>query len=388
MAYYKAFRKGMICMGKQYAENTDFEEQGADKCCAAGMMHFCKEPMDVLNYYPLVDEHGDFSEFATVEPLEKVIESGDKCASKKIHIGTKLGLKGFIEAIVNVLIEKTKDKDKSDNFGRISSSDYHAQISSSDNSTWISSSGDYAQISSSGDCTRISSSGHCAQIGSSGDYGQIDSSGYCTRIGSSGYHTQIGSKGDRVQIGSSAYDAKIGSSGDNAQICSSGDGALIGSSGYNAQICSSGNGAHIGSSGSHALISSSGNYAQIGSSGSDARIGSSGYDAKIGSSGNYTQIGSSGNYTQIGSSGSGARIGSSGDCARIKMGGVRSVAACVGDNGAIKGKIGCWIVLAEWKMMNNEYTPVRVKAAKIDGKKLKEDTFYQLKNGKFVEVDE
>ena len=243
MAYYKAFKKGMICNDKQYAENTDFEEQGAENCCEAGMMHFCKEPFDVLNYYPLVDENGDFSEFATVEPLDKVIEKDDKCASKKIHIGAKLGFRGFIEAAVNVLIEKTKWK------------------------------GD----DPSGDWAKIGSSGDGAQIGSSGDW------------------------------------AQIGSSGDGAKIGSSGDGAKIGSSGY------------------------------------------------------------------------GAQIGSSGDWAKIKMDGLRSVAACVGNNGAIKGKKGCWIVLAEWKNIDGQYTPVCVKAAQIDGETLKEDTFYKLKNGEFVE---
>ena len=106
MAYYKAFKKGMICNGKQYAENADFEEQGAESCCKAGVMHFCESPMDVLNYYPLVDENGDFSEFATVEPLDKVIKKEDKCASKRIHIGAKLGFKGFIEAAVVVCAGK------------------------------------------------------------------------------------------------------------------------------------------------------------------------------------------------------------------------------------------------------------------------------------------
>ena len=307
MAYYKAFKKGMICKGKQYAENTDFEEKGANECCVAGVMHFCKEPMDVLNYYPLVDENGDFSEFSTVEPLEKVIEKVDKCASKKIHIGAKLSFKGFIEAAVNVLIEKTKGKNES------------------------------------GDGAKIGSSGNYAKIGSSGDDAQIGSSGNYAKIGSSGNYAQIGSSGNYAQIGSSGNGAQIGSSGDYAKIGSSGDGAKIGSSG---------------------------NYAQIGSSG------------------NYAQIGSSGNGAQIGSSGDYAKIGSSGDGARIKMDGTRSVASCVGNGGAIKGKKGCWIVLAEWKIINDEYTPVCVKAAQIDGETLKEDTFYRLENGEFVEVEE
>ena len=181
MAYYKAFKKGMICNGKQYAENADFEEQGAESCCQAGVMHFCENPMDVLNYYPLVDENGDFSEFATVEPLDKVIKKEDKCASKKIHIGAKLGFKGFIEAAVNVLIEKTEPENKNDD----------------------------ARIGSSGDDARIGSSGYAAQIGSSG---------YAARIGSSGDDARIGSSGDDARIGSSGKYARIGSSGDDARI--------------------------------------------------------------------------------------------------------------------------------------------------------------------------
>ena len=53
---YKAFEKGLICRGKQYAENTVFEESEA-KICESGM-HFCKNPLAVLDYYPLVDENG------------------------------------------------------------------------------------------------------------------------------------------------------------------------------------------------------------------------------------------------------------------------------------------------------------------------------------------
>ena len=40
MKGYKAFEKGMICRGKQYAENTVFEEDAAEICKRG--MHFCK----------------------------------------------------------------------------------------------------------------------------------------------------------------------------------------------------------------------------------------------------------------------------------------------------------------------------------------------------------
>ena len=181
---------------------------------------------------------------------------------------------------------------------------------------------------------------------------------------------------------------QIGSSGDYAQIGSSGYSAQIGSSGYSAQIGSSGSYAKIGSSGSYAKIGSSGDYAQIGSSGYYAQIGSSGYSAQIGSSGDYAQIGSSGYSAQIGSSGYYAKIGSSGDSAQIDSTGEDSVIMCAGNSSIAKAKVGSWITLAEWKWSDEKIrdVPVCVKTEYVDGENIKADTWYQLKNGKFVEV--
>ena len=150
MKYYKAFAKGMVCKGKQYAENTEYEEQGGD-VCDSGMMHFCETPFDTLDYYPLVDDNGEFSEFAEVEPLDEVKKKNNKCASKKIRIGAKLSFRDFIKAGVDVLIEKTKGKD---------------------------SSGDWAKIGSSGDGAKIGSSGNEAQIEMKGSRSVAATVGY------------------------------------------------------------------------------------------------------------------------------------------------------------------------------------------------------------------
>ena len=201
-------------------------------------------------------------------------------------------------------------------------------------------------------------------------------SGYGAQIGSSGYDAKIGSSGDLAKIGSSGYGAKIGSSGYGAQIGSSGYDAKIGSSGDLAKIGSSGYGAKIGSSGYGAQIGSSGDLAKIGSSGDDAQIGSSGYLAKIGSSGYGAKIGSSGDLAQI---------GSSGDLAKIESEGNNAVVAAIGIDSKIKAKKGSWITLAEY---GEDLKPVCVRSAQIDGKSLKEDVFYQLKGGEFVEAAE
>jgi hypothetical protein len=64
------------------------------------------------------------------------------------------------------------------------------------------------------------------------------------------------------------------------------------------------------------------------------------------------------------------------------------VGAAIGINGKIRGSLGCWLTLAEWKWDKSKerYVPVRVKSAQVDGKKIKADTWYKLENGKFTEV--
>ena len=129
---------------------------------------------------------------------------------------------------------------------------------------------------------------------------------------------------------------------------------------------------------------------QIGSSGDYAQIGSSGDYAKIGSSGDYAQIGSSGNSAQIGSSGDYAQIGSSGNYAQIDSTGEDSVIMCASNSSRAKAKVGSWITLAEWKWSYEKKrdVPVYVKTEYVDGENIKADTWYQLKNRKFVEVTE
>ena len=107
---YKAFDPGMICNGKQYAENTVFEETGADDCCQAGVMHYCEEPFDCLDYYPLVNDKCEITEFAKVEPLADVLKKGNKRATRKLRIGAKLSLKDFISAQVGVQMEKANNE--------------------------------------------------------------------------------------------------------------------------------------------------------------------------------------------------------------------------------------------------------------------------------------
>ena len=119
MKGYKGFRKGLICKGKQYAENTIFEESEANICVNG--MHFCKNPMDVLDHYPLIDDNGEMCEFAEVEALDETLTNDEKkYCTKKLKIGARLSLAEFIRASFDVTyrqikeeVESVSDKEKS-----------------------------------------------------------------------------------------------------------------------------------------------------------------------------------------------------------------------------------------------------------------------------------
>ena len=82
------------------------------------------------------------------------------------------------------------------------------------------------------------------------------------------------------------------------------------------------------------------------------------------------------------SEGYSAHSATTGDYAQTSAMGKQSIAASLGRNGMAKGPKGGWLVLSE---IDDNLKVKAVGVARVDGKKIKADTFYQIKGGKFVE---
>lgn len=68
--------------------------------------------------------------------------------------------------------------------------------------------------------------------------------------------------------------------------------------------------------------------------------------------------------------------------------GNESFAITTGMDSKAKGALGCYIAVAEWgEGENGEYQLKDFKAHKVDGREIKADTFYTLRDGEFVEVE-
>ena len=110
----------------------------------------------------------------------------------------------------------------------------------------------------------------------------------------------------------------------------------------------------------------------------------------ISDSGDDSRVAASGNDSQVATSGNDSKVAASGYNSKVALEGESSIGAAIGRSSIIKGKKGCWITLAEYEYSEEKdrYICICVKSAQIDGKILKEDVFYKLENGEFVEVKE
>ena len=229
MKGYKGFRKGLICKDKQYAENTIFEESEANICVNG--MHFCKNPMDVLDHYPLIDDNGEMCEFAEVEALDETFTDDDKkYCTKKLKIGARLSLAEFIKASFDVTYRQIKEE--VDNVSEKENVVDNAKLAGGNGATLAGGNGatlagGYNATLAGGDNAKLAG-GNWAKL-AGGDNAKLAGGNWATLAG-----------GDNAKL-AGGYGAKL-AGGDNAKLAG-GNGATL-AGGDNAKLAG-GNGATL-----------------------------------------------------------------------------------------------------------------------------------------------
>ena len=102
------------------------------------------------------------------------------------------------------------------------------------------------------------------------------------------------------------------------------------------------------------------------------------------SSGYYSTAGSSGYSSTAGSSGNSSTAAATGAYCSAKADGKDSIAVANGIKSKACGALGCYLVLTEY---DDDGNMLLAKMAKVDGAVIKENTWYTLKNGEFVEAE-
>ncbi len=234
MSGWKGFGPDWKCRDFQYEVGKEYETDET-KLCNRGF-HFCEDPLDVLNYYPFIDNSTRFNRFATIEGENVSDEKSDedtKRVASKLKISAEIGIAGLIKAGVEYIRTKIKDS---------------------------------------------------------------------ATTGNEAHSATTGNEAHSATTGDKAHSA---TTGDKARSATTGDKAHSATTGYKA----------------HSAVD-----------------------------------------------------------------GKNSIAASLGIDGCASGAVGSWIVLVEWVNREDGWTIKGIKTVMVDGERIKANTLYRLKNGKFVKA--
>lgn len=328
MKGYKAFEPGLVCNPTrkkpfQYKENTIFEQEGELEICKNGF-HFCKQPLDVLRYYPLIFAKG-FTEFTEVEVLGDCCYANSdkfKYCTDKIKIGNKITFCDLIEQSIKEFPDNNSEELIVDDYNKIiSSTRTNAKIAFKAKNSWFTTTGLASKIGVKYGDNTICSTGIFSKI-------SLEATGESNILTTLGSDTQIVSRGNFNQINIC---------GDSTLLVSDGTGTIINSSGQGVKITSKGTSDRISTSGKESLITSMGDNVMITTQGEHNLVNSQGKNAVI---------------------------------------------CCFGPFSSIKAKKGSQIAFFNYDIDTKNSNSLVT--AYVDGEKIKEDTWYCISEGKIV----
>ena len=119
---------------------------------------------------------------------------------------------------------------------------------------------------------------------------------------------------------------------------------------------------------------------------SEKKETNTGYQSASTNTGNWSAATNTGDQSASTNTGTRSAATNTGYQSAATVEGKDSIAMATGIEGKAKGRKSCWLVLAEWEERKDGWHIKDVKSVAVDGEKIKEDTFYTLKGGEFVEV--
>ena len=319
---YKAMDKNMQCRGKQYEVGKTYHEDKAD-CCHAGM-HACENPLDVLHYYPLSDGIRIFKVECGGD-ISREDGKDTKLACTELTVEAEIKIADMVKLGVKAVMDRVNKNVKG------------TKNKASGNWSTGAASGNWSTGAASGYKSTGAASGNWSTGAASGDWSTGAASGNCSTGAASGNWSTGAASG---------YKSTGAASGNWSTGAASGDWSTGAASGN----CSTG--------------AASGDWSTGAASGNWSTGAASGYKSTGAASGNWSTGAASGDYC------------------RAEAFGKDSIAVANGAHSKARGAMGCYLVLTEY---DDDGHMICAKMAKVDGAVIKENTWYTLENGEFVE---
>lgn len=333
MKGYKGFDKNFKCKRKQFSVGEEFSVGEFDGVLdvyydSKNSLNFCKYPLEVFNYYQPTT-----SRFAKVEATGDVIDPNpDDLVNKssvaytnKLKICKEIGITDIISESIDYITGNAYLTDQKDK------KYYSAATIVNDHSI-------------------ASNEKHC---------------GTATNIGNNSIAKNIGSFSASTNVG---YKSLSENSGDYSASTNTGNCSVAINEGEYSIAANTGNCSASANIGKFSVATNTGDASIAFNRGNNSIAFNSGEDSIAVNEGNYSIA---------------ANVGY---CGAAVTKGDDSVAVSLGYDGMAKGSLGSWIIISEFDRKNGSIK--EIKCFKVDGKNILPDTFYKLKDGKPIIIDD
>ena len=198
-----------------------------------------------------------------------------------------------------------------------------------------------------------------------------NATGYYSAATNTGNYSAATNTGYNSAATNTGYRSAATNTGNYSAATNTGDNSAATNTGYNSAATNTGNNSAATNTGYYSAATNTGNRSAATNTGNYSAATNTGYRSAATNTGGNSAATNTGNYSAATNTGK------------------NSVAVAWGRESKAKAAKGSYIVLAEYGEWNGEEYPIlHAKMKKVDGKKIKADTFYRLKDGKFVEVEQ
>ena len=352
MKVYKGTDRQMKCRGMQYTLGETAVYDGELSLCEAGL-HACEQPIDVLNHY--APNESRYFEAEAEEVSDARTSDDSKIVAKKMTLKAEIGIPGLVKA----QIEYVKNQIGFDDAIK------RADAEKENHAT-----GDQGAASATGDQGAASATGYQGAASATGHQGAASATGHQGAASATGYQGAASATGDQGAASATGHQGAASATGDQGAASATGYQGAASATGYQGAASATGYQGAASATGDQGAASATGDQGAASATGDQGAASATGYQ------GAASATGDQGAASATGYQGAASATGKAG------------VALAAGYECKAMGALGCAICCVERGEWDGETFPIiAVKAAIVDGEKIKADTWYQLKNGEFVEVE-
>ena len=213
---------------------------------------------------------------------------------------------------------------------------------------------------------------HCTKKGKGNnkrsDKSVASNTGYYSVASNTGNYSVASNTGDNSVASNTGYKSVASNTGNYSVASNTGYKSVASNTGYKSVASNTGDNSVASNTGNYSVASNTGDNSVASNTGYKSVASNTGYKSVASNTGDNSVASNTGNYSVASNLGQ------------------KSISSCLGVRGQASGKKGTWLVVAEWIQDEDWNWEVKeVKTVKVDGKKIKEDTYYTLEHGEFVE---